>query len=143
VCYSIYLSTDSSQDLSGENSELIHFQKESIAEPFRSMLQNEHQWYVGSQSGCSCTFRHLFSIELGFSEPVDWYEEDGSEIAATLSFIRVIRQLIESGQKVDCIDVWNNAAQKDIVERVVNLKNMDDEQFRFFENHRFIFENVD
>ena len=141
MCYSIYLSTDSSQDLSGENSELLHFQKDSVAEPFRSMLRNEHQWYVGSETGCSCTFRHLFSIELGFSEPVDWYEEDEIEIAATLSFIKIIRQLVDSGQKVDCIDVWNDAAQDHIIEQIVNLKKTDDEQFRFFENHHFVFIN--
>ena len=141
MCYSIHLSTDSSQDLAGENSELLRFEKESIAEPFRSMLRNEHQWYVGSQSGCSCTFRHLFSIELGFGEPVDWYEEDEIEIAATLSFIKIIRRLVESGQRVDCIDAWNDATQDDILERVVNLKNMDDKQFRFFENHHFVFIN--
>ena len=107
------------------------------------MLRNEHHWYVGSRSGCSCTFRHLFSTELGFSEPVDWYEEDESEIAATLSFIKIIRQLVENGQRVDCIDAWNDAKQDDILERVVNLKIVNDEQFRFFENHHFVFENVD
>jgi hypothetical protein len=89
MCYSIYLSTDSSQDLSGENSELICFQKETIADPFRSMLENEHQGYVASQSGCSCTFRHLFSTELGFSEPEGWYKEDETEISATKSFIKI------------------------------------------------------
>ena len=82
-------------------------------------------------------------MELGFSEPVDWYEEDENEIAATLSFIKIIRQLIESGQRVDCIDAWNDAVQDNIVERFVNLKKIDDEQFRFFENHHFIFEHVD
>ena len=80
MCYSIYLSTDSNRDLSTENSDLLRFKQETIEEPIRSILQNEHQWYVGSQSGCSCTFRHLYSTELGFAEPVDWYQEDDDEI---------------------------------------------------------------
>jgi len=143
MCYSLYLSTDSSQDLSGENSELICFQKETIADPFRSMLENERQWYVASRSGCSCTFRHLFSTGLGFSEPEDWYKEDETEIAATKSFIKIVRRLVEKGQKVDCIDAWYGAVKEDIVEMRVNLKDMADEQFRFFENHHFIFSHGD
>lgn len=139
MCYSIYLSTDSSQDLSSEDSDLLHFKQEVIEEPFRSILQNEHQWYVGSKSGCSCTFRHLYSTELGFGEPVDWYPEEADEIAATLSIIEIIRQLVDQRYQVDCVDVWYGAAEDDINELQVNLNNMENEEFRFFENHHFIF----
>lgn len=141
MCYSIFLSTDSSQDLSAENCELLEFKPESIEEPIRSILQHQHQWYVGSKSRCSCTFRHLYDPELGFGEPVDWFPEDQDELAATLSFIQVVRQLVDQGHQVDCVDVWNYSAANEIVKLEVNLKTVSDEQFRFFENHHFIFSN--
>jgi hypothetical protein len=141
VCYSIFLSTDSSRDLSTENSDLLRFEQEAIEEPFRSILQNENRWYVGSKSGCSCTFRHLYSTELGFGGPVDWYPEDEDERKATSSFIKLVRQLVNQGHPVDCVDVWYGAAKDDIKEMEVNLKDVSDEQFRFFENHHFIFAN--
>ena len=139
MCYSIFLSTDSSQDLSVENSELLEFKPETINEPIRSILKHEHQWFVGSKSRCSCTFRHLYSTELGFGEPVDWYPEDEDELRATMAYIVVIRQLVDLGHQVDCIDVWHGSAVDDIKEMTVNLKDVTDEQFRFFENHHFIF----
>ncbi len=143
MCYSIYVSTDSNQDLSDGNGELIHFQKEAIAEPFSALLRHENQWFVGSKSVCSCTFRHLFSTELGFSEPVNWFEEDEDEIEATLLFIKIVRRLIDQGHQVDCIDAWYGVTKEDITEMKVNLKNLDNEQFRFFENQHFIFNNGD
>jgi hypothetical protein len=94
VCYSIFLSTDSSRDHSAENCELLEFKPESIEQPIRSILRHEHRWYVGSISRCSCTFRHLSSTDLGFGEPVDWYPEAEGELAATQSFIKIVRQLL-------------------------------------------------
>ena len=143
MCYSIYVSTDSNQNLSDGNGELIHFQKEAIAEPFNTLLRHENQWFVGSKSVCSCTFRHLFSTELGFSEPVDWFEEDEDEIEATLLFIKIVRRLIDQGHRVDCIDAWYVTAKGDITEMKVNLKDLDDEQFRLLDNQLFIFNNGD
>jgi hypothetical protein len=141
VCYSIFLSTDSSRDLSAENSELLEFKLEAIKEPFRSILQHEHQWYVGSKSRCSCTFRHLYSTELGFSEPVDWYPEDEDEIEATLYFIKILRQLVDQSYKVDCVNIWNDMIGDKFNQAIVNLEIVSDEQFRFFENFHFIFTN--
>ena len=108
-------------------------------EPYGSFLLYDHKWYVGSKSGCSCTFRHLYSSELGFSEPVEWYDEDEDEVSATLLFIIVVRSLIERGHKVDCIDAWDRATMEDIQESKVNLDEINDGQFRFFENHHFRF----
>jgi len=141
VCYSIYLSTDSNRDLSGENSDLLRFKQEKIDEPMRTLLQHEYQWYVGSKSGCSCTFRHLHSTELGFGEPVDWYPEDEDEIAATLSFIEIVRRLVDQGHQLDCVDLWYGTKIDHVRYMKVDLKNITDEQFRFFENHYFIFTN--
>ena len=141
MCYSIYLSTDSDQDLSSRNSDLVRFKKEPIPEPYLSKLRYPNQWYVGSKTGCSCTFRHLYSVELGFSEPVEWCEEDEYEIAATLTFIKVIRQIFKQGLKADCVDTWEGTQPGEMIEISVNLDDIGDEQFRFFENHHFLFES--
>ena len=140
MCYSIYLSTNSDQDLSAENCDLVSFSKEPVPESYRSLLKFPHQWFVGSKSMCSCTFRHLFSIELGFGEPVDWYEESEDEIAATLLFINIIRRISKLGFQVDCIDTWEGTGREDFVETSVNLDDIADDQFRFFENHHFVFD---
>lgn len=141
MCYTIYLSTDSNQDLSLNNSDLVHFKKQTVEEPFDSLLRYDQQWYVGSKSGCSCTFRHLFSVDLGFGKPIEWYPEDEDEIAATLLFVEIVRKIIERGHKVDCIDTWYGATKEEILEKQVNLNKINDAQFRFFENHHFIFEH--
>jgi hypothetical protein len=141
VCYSICLSTDSDLDLSARNSELIRFSKETIPEPYHSLLIYPNRWYVGSKSGCSCTFRHLYSVELGFSEPVAWYEESEADIAATLAFVKIVRNLLEWGCQVDCVDAWVGTQREEVTEISVNLDEITDQQFRFFENHHFIFES--
>ena len=140
MCYAIYLSTDTNQDLSLENSDLIHFEKQTVEDPFDSLLWYDQQWYVGSKSGCSCTFRHLYSVDLGFGKPVEWYPEDEDEIAATLLFVEIVRKIIERGYKVDCIDAWYGATKEEILEKQVNLNEINDAQFRFFENYHFSFE---
>ena len=139
MCYSIYLSTTSDVDFSREDSDLLNFCKIAADDPFRSMLLYDHQWYVGSKSGCSCTFRHLYSVDLGFGEPVEWYPEDEDEIAATLLFVSIVRSIIKRGHKVDCIDAWHGSTKKDIHVKKVNLDEINDDQFRFFENHHFHF----
>lgn len=148
MCFHVYLSTDSDEDLSRENSELVYFEKESIyfekdtiKESIVSMLEYNNKWYVGSKSGCSCTFRHLLSydIDFGFSKPVDWYEEDEEDIAATLLFIKIVRNIIDRGNMVDCINIWTAANKEDILEKTINLKRIADNEFRFFENHHFRF----
>ncbi|MFN2211829.1 MAG: hypothetical protein ACK2UE_02055 [Anaerolineales bacterium] len=140
MCYSIYLSTDSDRDLRAENDELVRFRKETIPESYRTLLRYSHHWYVSSRSGCSCTFRHLYSIELGFMGPVDWYEEGENEILATTKFIKFVRRMKKLGYQVDCIDVWEGIENEEIVETSVNLDLITNDQFRFFENHHFIFE---
>ena len=74
MCYLIYVSTDSAENLSQHNSALIRFEKKlgNCAPEVMDLLQYEYPWYVASKAGCSCTFRHLSSTELGFAEPVDW-----------------------------------------------------------------------
>ena len=141
MCYAVFLSTTSAEDLARHNSDRLRFSREVPDEAAVGALHYPHQWYVGSKSGCSCTFRHLHSTELGFGPPVDWYPEEGDEIAATLEFIAVVRALAEAGERVDCVDVWSGeAGTHDFGEPlVVDLSTVADADFRFFEDRRFDF----
>lgn len=143
MCYMLLLSTDSEVDLSESNTELLCFRKELPGLPEESLLEYPNKWFVGSAQGCSCGFRHLGSesIELGFGIPEDWFPENADDIEATHQFIRVVRSLRASGNGVECIDAWcddshpvslNGAVQ-------VNLDEIPDVAFRFYENQRFVF----
>jgi len=141
MCYSVYLSTDFEGDLSQHNTELIRFDKafNDAERQVIDLLQYHNVWYVGSRAGCSCTFRHLHSIELGFGEPVDWYAEDQDEIEATGIFYKVVSGLVGAGSQVDCIDIWAGGKRDQIKQLAVKVSSTTKEAFRFFENHHFIF----
>lgn len=141
MCYSLYLSTDTSEDLTRYNSELINFKRlDAAAAEGLNHLRNRQRWYVGSKSECSCTFRHLLSVELGFGEPVDWNPEGEDEVRATGELYRVIARLVSEGHQVDCLDTWTGASQDDVKTRLVNLNAVSERTFRLFENYHFVFE---
>ena len=73
MCYMILLSTDSEADLSLYNDKLIEFTSELPGLAEEALLNHPKKWFVGSQHGCSCGFRHLYvtSVELGFGVPED------------------------------------------------------------------------
>ncbi|MES2933859.1 MAG: hypothetical protein V4805_10275 [Pseudomonadota bacterium] len=107
-------------------------------------LQYQNKWYLGSESGCSCDFRHLCfgSASLGFGEPEDWFPEEASHIEASRQVIATIRSLVEKGAQVDCFDAWAHGqtdADTLLGEVEVNLATVSDLTFRFFENFRFNF----
>ena len=140
MCYALYLSTDSLEDLTRCNSELIKFKRLDEAEnEYLNNFSNLQRWYVGSKSECSCTFRHLLSVELGFDEPVDWYPEDEDELRATVELYRVIARLVSEGHQVDCLDLWAGADLQALSEQVVNLETVSEQAFRLFENYHFVF----
>jgi hypothetical protein len=140
MCYSLHLSTNASEDLARYNSELLKFQRlDAVETAGLNLLRHRQRWYVGSKSGCSCTFRHLFSVELGFGEPVDWYPEDPDELRATAELYRIIARLVSEGYQVDCLDIWAGADLKAISEQVVNLEAVSETAFRLFENYHFVF----
>jgi hypothetical protein len=122
------------------NGELVHFKLERIPELYKSKLSYPNQWYVGSKSGCSCNFRHLYSVELGFGTPEDWHEDGQQEIEATVTVIKIIREMVREGYNVDCVDIWEGTAPEEINLKLVDLGEVADEQFWFFENHHFLFE---
>jgi hypothetical protein len=141
MCYAVYLSTDSAENLSARNSELIKFDKidDRAADPAFQFLEFPNRWYVGSESGCSCTFRHLMSSDLGFGEPVDWYHEDEDQIQATKELYATVENLLRSGHRLDLVDRWEGDKPADIINLVVSLDDISETTFRMFENHKFIF----
>lgn len=108
-----------------------------------SFLKFQYKWFIASQHGCSCGFRHLYidSVDLGFGAPEDWYPEEDEDIEATLRFIQTVKKLLNSRAKVDCIDVWDNQdGSCDLSGLVdVDIFSIKDEEFRFYENHQFVF----
>ena len=141
MCYALYLSTDNQKDLTKHNSDLVRFEPilNDDENHFTMLLKNRNKWYVGSKSGCSCTFRHLKSIELGFGEPEDWYREDQDEIDATKELFHLIEQIIFSEDQVDCISIWEGSDPEDVVKMDVQLSLLSEVSFRFFDNHHFVF----
>jgi hypothetical protein len=139
MCYSVYISTDTTEDLTAHNSELVRFERlsDSNNDPTAVLLEYPHKWYIGSKSGCSCTFRHLMSIDLGFSDPVDWYKEEKDDIAATQELYSIFLKILSSGYHVDLIDSWQGAQPRDIKELDVSLSDISTRAFRLFENHKF------
>jgi len=139
MCYGVYISTDSTRDLTSYNTDLLRFEKvvDPKSDPCIALLEHGSQWYVGSKSGCSCTFRHLKSIELGFSEPVDWYEEGQEELDATLELYAALDSLLTSGHQVDLVDRWEGSRPCDIKTLDVSLGDESARVFRLFENHKF------
>ena len=140
------LSTTSSEDLAIGNNDLVRFSRVLPGLPEEKYLAFPYKWFIGSQAGCSCSFRHLYvtSIELGFGTPEDWYPEEANDITATHQAISLIRSLIEKGEKVDVIDAWADGKAEAVPlsgDIEVNLTEVDNESFRFFENHRFSFES--
>ena len=144
MCFMTILSTNSDYDLSLANNELIQFVKKLPGIPEEKYLRFENKWLIASNAGCSCNFRHLSggSIELGFGEPEAWLQEDNDTIEATRQIAANIRTLIQQGANVECFDAWAHG-QSDAAALVddiaVNLAEVSDAAFRFFEEHHFSF----
>ena len=139
MCYEVYLSTDSQEDLTFRNSELVRFKRvaDPSTDPGICLLDYPNSWYVGSKSECSCTFRHLYSTELGFGEPVEWYPEEQDELEATRELYATLTSLLSSGYHVDLLDRWYGAPPEDIKTIDVSLGDVPENAFRLFENHKF------
>ena len=143
MCYEVILSTTSGADLSQFNEDGLRFEDSHPERASFSQLLYPNKWYIGSRTGCSCSFRHLYEPEHGFGAPEAWFPEETSDIEATLKFIRLVRSLIVSGERVDCFDLWagSDAVPTLSVPMRVNLRTLHDEEFRFFENYHFDFES--
>ncbi len=142
MCYCVLLSTTADKDLSADNvPPYVIFQRDlSHCETGAAeVLRYPRKWFVGVKSACSCTFRHLSAVHLGFAAPEEWYPEEPEEIEATKQFYDVVVQLLSAGKKVDCVARWAGSPKDAVKHLDVNLATVSREAFRFFENHHFIF----
>ena len=130
MCYSLYLSTTSKEDLTKYNSDLVRLERAKPEDEDARALLHSEKWYVGSKSGCSCTFRHLTSTELGFGEPVEWAPEEQDEILATTELYRVIRRIIFEGYSVDLLNLWVGMEREAVTVMDVDLKAIPDSSLK-------------
>jgi hypothetical protein len=141
MCYMVYISTDCADDLSAKTSDLVRFGKPSIEKqsPCPKLLKHEHKWFVGSKSGCSCTFRHLCreSVEIGFGEPQDWFPEEAEAIDATKRLYAILKDIVQRGCQVELLDSWSGDEDKDALPLDVSLSVVPADHFRMFEGHLF------
>jgi hypothetical protein len=140
MCYSVFLATDADDDLSRHDADGVSFLPAAPEQPGQHLLQPPQHWTVNAGT-CGCGFRHLHtdSVDLGFSEPVEWFPESDDAIAATRHVIGVIRSLASAGARVECLDLWNGEINGEVPIVIVNLDEVVDPTFRFFEHHRFVF----
>jgi hypothetical protein len=147
MCHMIIMSTTSDLDLRKFNSSDVIFESELPGVPEEKLLKYDHKWYVGSYQGYSCGFRHLMSVnfpDLGFADPEEWFQENQENIDATLKLIKIFKEIIVSGEKLECIDAWSHdSSEEPYLEGnvIVNLNEVPDTAFRFIESfhHEFIY----
>ncbi len=141
MCYMVYLSTDTSDDLSRFDSELIAFERYGAGneESFAGLLTHPNRWFVRwSPSACSCEFRHVQG-EQGFREPEDWFPEDPDQINSTKELYTVILSILTSGCQADLVDGWVGASAEDFQYLHVSLSAINVAAFRLFVDYRFTF----
>jgi len=141
MCYMVYLATDCPDDLSRESTDLVRFERPSVEaqSPSPRVLKHEHTWFVGSKSGCSCTFRHLCreSVGLGFGVPEDWFPEKQDDLAATRQLYDILKAIVERGHRVEVLDCWSGHEDEDPVALDVSLTDVSADQFRLLEGRVF------
>ncbi len=141
MCYLVYLSTDSAEDLARHNSEWVRFRPLEEDDKSRAgVLTYPQKWFVGSKAGCSCTFRHVVGDESGdFREPEDWCPEEEDAVKATIELYRVIASLRAADHQVDCLDLWYDTPSDQIRKKTVHLSSVPEKTFRLLEMYHFVF----
>ncbi|MCO5297850.1 MAG: hypothetical protein M9921_13440 [Fimbriimonadaceae bacterium] len=150
MCFSIYLSTTSTEDLAKPESELIQLEtiKGWVPEPLTDeddsvldRLNYPNKWCLVSRyGGCSCGYRHLCSgSDFDFGPPEDWCPEDDDDIESTQAAYDLFARLLVEGHQVDVLDVWTGTSAEAITTMVVRLCEVPRDHFRFFEGVRFEF----
>ena len=145
MCHSIYLSTDSPQDLGAEPFEHLQFSADLDPEPAHEellpLLAYPRRWFLNRREygGCSCHFRHCY--ESTFEPPQNWAPEEEDDVAATREAYRAFRKIVEDGYHLDVIDVFADDTPASQVQRLdVSFRAIDEEAFQFFSGYQFDFD---
>lgn len=140
MSYIIFISTDCEDDLKKRNCELVRFTRELPFDIEAGLLSNKNVWHVKSKEDSGGPFRHSPEPN-SFALPQDWYPEDKADIEATIIFMDTVRYILQNEFDVDCINMWCHDASwsGDPVKMTVDLSDIKNEEFRFFENHIFEF----
>lgn len=145
MCYSIYVSTTSPENLDEAVFKHLQFnggfEPEPNHEPLMPLLGHPRRWYLtrAEYGGCSCHFRHA-DYDLSFGPPEDWCPEDEDNNLATSEAYHFFRQVLEQGYELDLINAWSNETPMyQVTSLDVFLDSVPEESFRFFENHHFKF----
>lgn len=147
MCYTVFFSTDSPEDLSIYSTDLMTLVHEVSNDPLLAHLQFENRWWLtDGHNCCSCEFRHQEQIEWNgrvhqhcFEEPQDWMEEDPERVEGTRLLHDVLDRLIRGGFNVDLVDSWEGK-ESEILPVNVPWNTATRELFRLFEGRvvRFI-----
>lgn len=141
MCYMVYISTNCPDDLATAPTDAVRFERPAAENQtyFPDIFEGQNVWYVGSSSGCSCTFRHLCepSLELGFDVPLEWYPEGPEEIKATGELYEILHDMVLRGFQISLLDCWSGDEGKHAPAIEVSLSKVSREQFRMFEGRLF------
>ena len=151
MCYSVYVSTTSDEDLSVLPPGHFHFVPvegttfslgETTYDDTEALawLTYPHKWYLsGRHGGCSCHFRHWDSgqVEPTFERPVDWFPEDQDDVDSTNALYDELARIVQAGHQVDLIDTWNSENLENASSLTLSMSALPRDAFRFFLNVRF------
>ena len=161
LCYSVYLSTTSDEDLSLVKSDAFSFEKVSKSDEtddlgdmdnseeaqLLRLLSHRNCWYLmGKHGGCSCHFRHDGSLDLpegyrgqipSFGPPEDWAPEDEEDIDSTRAVYDWLISMLSEGHSIDLVDWWSSSNLNEIQTFDVKLRDVPSDHFRFFGNGIF------
>lgn len=142
MCNMLYLSTTSSEDFSLLPATAFFFSRVSEQDQL-TLLEFPNQWHIGwPKGGCSCNFRHWIDgrPDPEFGLPEDWFPEDPGHLEGTAALYLEFARLIHEGHKLDVIDLWNSEEHDEVVTLSVSISAVSPEEFRFFEEYRFVFQ---
>jgi hypothetical protein len=144
MCYQIYVSTTSEEDLAALPTDLFRFELPTADDrpDILQLLAYPHKWYLACRyGGCSCHYRHLGEgSDFSFDQPQDWMPEDSDDVESTQGIYDLVERLLAAKQGVDLVDVWEDPAAIRVTTLSVKLSDVSRDAFRFFANHKFVFE---
>jgi len=143
MCYSIYVATTSSRDLAAHVGTRIQFERDLwTPEPAAlELLIYPNRWFLTREfGGCSCHFRHVAEINDPLFEPyAEWQATDPDDLEATWEAFEVFRSLVEAGEGLEVMNLWEDPSPDEVKSFDVNLSKIPPNAFQFVENVRLHF----